>query len=88
MFVGKLIVTSDPPIPHIVQREELRSIIARPPLDISTEKECFDLWIRVMDLEPYRKSVIAGIVSSIGSLTESLVFAAVFISLMVSSNWN
>jgi len=67
------LIYCDPPIPHIVQREELRSIIARPPLDISTEKECFDLWIRVMDLEPYRKSVIAGIVSSIGSLTESLV---------------
>merc|ERR1712071_668849 len=63
----------DPAIPHIVQREELGSIIARPPLDISTEKECFDLWIRVLDLETYRKSVITGLVSSIGSLTESLV---------------
>ena len=72
-------VISDPPIPHIVQREELQSIIPEPPLEISTEKECFDLWIRVMDLDPYRKSVITGLVSSIGSLTESLVYSPSFI---------
>ncbi|EFX77248.1 hypothetical protein DAPPUDRAFT_106183 [Daphnia pulex] len=55
------------------QLEELRSIIPPPPLDISTEKECFDLWMKVMRLDTYRKAVITGLVSSIGSLTESLV---------------
>ncbi|EFX85430.1 hypothetical protein DAPPUDRAFT_99071 [Daphnia pulex] len=64
---------SDPTIPHIEQLEELRSIIPPPPLDISTEKECFDLWMKVMRLDTYRKAVITGLVSSIGSLTESLV---------------
>jgi hypothetical protein len=64
---------SDPTIPHIQQLEELRSIIPPPPLDISTEKECFDLWMKVMRLDSYRKAVITGLVSSIGSLTESLV---------------
>ncbi|EFX77856.1 hypothetical protein DAPPUDRAFT_247139 [Daphnia pulex] len=63
----------DPTIPHIEQLEELRSIIPPPPLDISTEKECFDLWMKVMRLDTYRKAVITGLVSSIGSLTESLV---------------
>ncbi|EFX89923.1 hypothetical protein DAPPUDRAFT_232096 [Daphnia pulex] len=38
--------THDPTIPHIEQLEELRSIIPPPPLDISTEKECFDLWMK------------------------------------------
>ncbi|EFX62195.1 hypothetical protein DAPPUDRAFT_270837 [Daphnia pulex] len=52
--------------------EELRSIIPPPPLDISTEKECFDLWMKVIRLDTYRKAVITGLVSSIGSLTESL----------------
>ncbi|EFX62283.1 hypothetical protein DAPPUDRAFT_120367, partial [Daphnia pulex] len=65
--------TRDPTIPHIEQLEELRSIIPPPPLDISTEKECFDLWMKVMRLDTYRKAVITGLVSSIGSLTESLV---------------
>ncbi|EFX67201.1 hypothetical protein DAPPUDRAFT_262014 [Daphnia pulex] len=51
--------------------EELRSIIPPPPLDISTEKECFDLWMKVIRLDTYRKAVITGLVSSIGSLTES-----------------
>ncbi|EFX74624.1 hypothetical protein DAPPUDRAFT_251690 [Daphnia pulex] len=37
----------DPTIPHIEQLEELRSIIPPPPLDISTEKECFDLWMKL-----------------------------------------
>ncbi|EFX64879.1 hypothetical protein DAPPUDRAFT_265628 [Daphnia pulex] len=64
--------TRDPTIPHIEQLEELRSIIPPPPLDISTEKECFDLWMKVMRLDTYRKAVITGLVSSIGSLTESL----------------
>ncbi|EFX60630.1 hypothetical protein DAPPUDRAFT_342304 [Daphnia pulex] len=63
----------DPTIPHIEQLEELRSIIPPPPLGISTEKECFDLWMKVMRLDTYRKVVITGLVSSIGSLTESLV---------------
>ncbi|EFX60644.1 hypothetical protein DAPPUDRAFT_342199, partial [Daphnia pulex] len=66
------LVYCDPTIPHIEQLEELRSIIPPPPLDISTEKECFDLWMKVMRLDTYRKAVITGLVSSIGSLTESL----------------
>ena len=77
-FICSLFLTgfflSDPPIPHIVHIEELRSIIPRAPLDMSTEKECFDLWIQVMQIQPYRKPVITGLISSIGSLTESLVF--------------
>ncbi|EFX70076.1 hypothetical protein DAPPUDRAFT_257534 [Daphnia pulex] len=63
----------DPTIPYIEQLEELRSIIPPPPLDISTEKECFDLWMKVIRLDTYRKAVITGLVSSIGSLTESFV---------------
>ncbi|XP_046443866.1 tubulin-specific chaperone D-like [Daphnia pulex] len=72
----------DPTIPHIEQLEELRSIIPPPPLDISTEKECFDLWMKVMRLDTYRKAVITGLVSSIGSLTDSLVksYSAPFMS--------
>ena len=70
---------SDPTIPHIQQLEELRSIIPPPPLDISTEKECFELWMKVMRLDSYRKAVITGLVSSIGSLTESLVNPIVLI---------
>jgi hypothetical protein len=61
--------------------EELRSIIPPPPLsplDISTEKECFDLWMKVMRLDTYRKAVITGLVSSIGSLTESLVCICIY----------
>ncbi|EFX63389.1 hypothetical protein DAPPUDRAFT_268539 [Daphnia pulex] len=68
----------DPTIPHIEQLEELRSIIPPPPLDISTEKECFDLWMKVMRLDTYRKAVITGLVSSIGSLTESLVCICIY----------
>ena len=64
---------SDPPIPHIPHVEELRSIIPPPPVDVSTEKECFELWIRIMHLEAYRKAIVTGFISSIGSLTESLV---------------
>ncbi|EFX63738.1 hypothetical protein DAPPUDRAFT_118891 [Daphnia pulex] len=45
------LVYCDPTIPHIEQLEELRSIIQPPPLDISTEKECFDLWMKVMRLD-------------------------------------
>ncbi|EFX62632.1 hypothetical protein DAPPUDRAFT_270068 [Daphnia pulex] len=69
---------TDPTIPHIEQLEELRSIIPPPPLDISTEKECFDLWMKVMRLDTYRKAVITGLVSSIGSLTESLVCICIY----------
>ncbi|XP_046640279.1 tubulin-specific chaperone D-like [Daphnia pulicaria] len=65
------LVYCDHTIPHIEQLEELRSIIPPPPLDISTEKECFDLWMKMMRLDTYRKAVITGLVSSIGSLTES-----------------
>ncbi|EFX61587.1 hypothetical protein DAPPUDRAFT_121415, partial [Daphnia pulex] len=67
------LVYCDPTIPYIEQLEELRSIIPPPPLDISTEKECFDLWMKVIRLDTYRKAVITGLVSSIDSLTESLV---------------
>lgn len=67
------LINCDPAIPHVEQLNELRCIIPPPPLDISTEKECFDLWLKVMQLNSYRKAVIAGLVSSIGSLTESLV---------------
>ncbi|XP_046638858.1 tubulin-specific chaperone D-like [Daphnia pulicaria] len=76
------LVYCDPTIPHIEQLEELRSIIPPPPLDISTEKECFDLWMKVMRLDTYRKAVITGLVSSIGSLTDSLVksYSAPFMS--------
>lgn len=71
--LSPLCSSSDPAIPHVEQLNELRCIIPPPPLDISTEKECFDLWLKVMQLNSYRKAVIAGLVSSIGSLTESLV---------------
>ncbi|XP_046646493.1 uncharacterized protein LOC124336749 [Daphnia pulicaria] len=67
------LIYCDPTIPHIEQLEELRSILQPPPLDILTEKECFELWMKVMRLDTYRKAVITGLVSSIGSLTESLV---------------
>ncbi len=70
---------SDPPVPHIPQREELRSIVSAPPLDLSTEKECFELWVRVMHLDSYRKAVVSGFISSIGSLTESLVSSILFL---------
>ena len=72
---------SDPPVPHIPQREELRSIVSAPPLDLSTEKECFELWVRVMHLDSYRRAVISGFISSIGSLTESLVSSITFLYL-------
>lgn len=55
---------------------ELRSVVPRPPVDFSTERESFELWVNVMRLTSYRKAVVGGFVSSIGSLTESLVKSA------------
>ena len=71
-----LVHTESTEIPHIPHLSQLREIFPTDPSDLITPTQSFSVTVRAINLDTYRKSVLSGLVISIGGVAESVIRAA------------
>ncbi|KAI6660085.1 Tubulin-specific chaperone D [Oopsacas minuta] len=63
-------------IPYIPHINELRKIFPQDPTQLINPSESFSITVKAIKLDTYRKSVLSGLVISIGGVSESVIRAA------------
>ena len=71
-----LLHTESVEVPHIPHLSQLREIFPVDASDLITPAQSFSVTVRAISLDAYRKSVLSGLVISIGGVAESVIRAA------------